>query len=276
MQKKEAELSKLSSLLGSSRLERDSALKQAVQLQGRLDAIGADLQASETARKQGIEARGRLEEEIDELRSLLQAKASEETMRSEASKSMEQELSDLRLRVTTIQQNVVDASREAADVQSKLKVELESLQRELKAAQDSYQDVKLQAQTAEKSLSDATISIHSADKAKKTAETELHEFRSKHLDVEGQLAEALKSKEVSSPPFQLKSVNDCSNRHLSANLPSPNLSIKTSKMPFFRWSVTKLLGSGKLMVSENNWRRRRSAGDRSNKRQNCKNENQTS
>jgi len=118
-------------------------------------------------------------------------------MRSEASKSMEQELSGLRLRVTTIQQNVVDANREAADVQSKLKVELESLQRELKAAQDSHRDVKLQAQTAEKSLSDATISLHSADKAKKAAETELHEFHSKHPDMEGQLTEALKGREVS-------------------------------------------------------------------------------
>jgi myosin protein heavy chain len=197
MQKKEAELSKLSSLLGSSRVERDSALKQAGQLQGRLDALGADLHVSETARKQGIEARGRLEEEIDELRSLLQAKASEETKRSEASKSMEQELSGLRTRITTIQQDAVDASREAADVQSKLKVELESLRREHKAAQDSYRDVKLQAQNAEKSLSETTLSLHAADKAKKAAETELHEFRSKHLDTEGQLAEALKNKEVS-------------------------------------------------------------------------------
>jgi hypothetical protein len=62
MRTKEAELSKLSSVLGSSCLERDSALKQAAQLQGPLDALGADLQASETAetaetaRKQGIEA----------------------------------------------------------------------------------------------------------------------------------------------------------------------------------------------------------------------------
>ena len=52
----------MSSVLGSSCLERDSALKQAAQLQGPLDALGADLQASETAetaetaRKQGIEA----------------------------------------------------------------------------------------------------------------------------------------------------------------------------------------------------------------------------
>lgn len=196
VQKKEAELTKSSTLLGSARLERDSALKQSSQLQARIDALTGDLQASESARKQGIDSRSRLEEEIDELRTLLQAKTSEETKRSEAEKSKELEISDLRARITSIQQSAVDARREDSAALSKAKVELESLQREHDATQDAVLDLKARVQAAEKSLSETTLSLQAAEKAKKTAETELHEFRSKHLDSEGQLTEALKAKEV--------------------------------------------------------------------------------
>lgn len=201
VQKKEAELGKLSSLLGAARLERDSALKQSSQAQTRIDTLTTDLQGSETARKQGIDSRARLEEEIDELRSLLNAKTSEDTKRSEAEKSKEQEISNLRARITTIQQGAVDARREASEAQSKLKLELDGLQREHKAAQESLRDLKAQLQSAEKGRSEATLALQASEKAKKAAEAELHEFRSKHLDSEGQLAEALKAKEVRSDIF---------------------------------------------------------------------------
>ncbi|KAF8320349.1 nonmuscle myosin heavy chain b [Clavulina sp. PMI_390] len=196
VQKKEDDLGKAMNLLGTARSERDTTLKQFAELQARVETLTADLQVSDGARKQGVEARARLEEELDELRSLLEAKASEDTKRSEVERSKEVELADLRARITKIQQSAVDAKREDAAALSKLKIELESLQRDHSTATEALADLKARAEASEKSLAEATASLHAADKAKKAAEGELHEFRSKHIDIEGQLSEALKAKEA--------------------------------------------------------------------------------
>ena len=196
LQRKEAELSKLSRQFGTARSERDSALKRASELEGRIDALTGDLKARESARAEGVAARAKLEEEIDELRTLLNAKTSEDTKRSEAEKSREQELGDLRSRITAYQQEIADTRRRALEEQNTLKVDLEALLRQHKTTSDAHKDLQTRSQKSEQSLATATSNLQAAEKAKKTAEAELHDFRAKHLDSEGQLAEALKAKEV--------------------------------------------------------------------------------
>ena len=198
VQKKENELSRLGSQVLTSHRERDAALKNVTELQGQLDTLKGEVQAQELDGKRGAQARAKLEAEIDELRALLSAKASEDTRRSEAEKSTEQEISDLRARIAKAQHDLVDDRRLAVEAQNKLKVELETLQREHKSALDAYHDLQARATANEKGQTEAEQALQAAEKSKRAAEAELHTLRSKQLDLEGQLAEALKAKEVRS------------------------------------------------------------------------------
>jgi myosin heavy chain 9/10/11/14 len=196
VQKKGNELARLGSQILASHRDRDTALTHVTELQGHLDTLKGEVQAQELDRERGAQARAKLEAEIDELRTLLNAKASEDTRRSEAEKSKEQELSDLRARVAKAQLDLVDERRLAVEVQSKLKVDLETLQREHNSTVDINHDLQTRAKENEKGKIEAEQALQAVEKSKRAAETDLHTLRSKQLDLEGQLAETLKAKEV--------------------------------------------------------------------------------
>ncbi|KAF9519353.1 hypothetical protein BS47DRAFT_1337113 [Hydnum rufescens UP504] len=196
VQKKENELARLGSQILASHRDRDTALTHVTELQGHLDTLKDEVQAQELDRERGAQARAKLEAEIDELRTLLNAKASEDTRRSEAEKSQEQELSDLRARVAKAQLDLVDERRLAVEVQSKLKVDLETLQREHNSTVGINHDLQTRAKENEKGKIEAEQALQAVEKSKRAAEADLHTLRSKQLDLEGQLAETLKAKEA--------------------------------------------------------------------------------
>lgn len=196
LQKREADIARLSSELSTSQRERDLTKKQSAELQGQLETFAVEFDAQKKDRNRDAQSRAKLQTEIDELRALMDAKTSEDSKRAEVERSKEQELSGLRQQASTLQEQLAEARRLSSEEQSKLKVELENLQTEYKVLQNSHGDLLQQANTLEAQRKGTDASLIAAEKAKRTAESELQSIRTRQIDVDGQLAEAVKAKEV--------------------------------------------------------------------------------
>lgn len=195
--KKEDDIVRLVSELDKSKQERGSLLKEITSLQGDIDTLQSELRSLQDDGKRGIESRIRLQEELDELRSHLQAKTTEETRRNEVDKSKEMELADLRAQVSSFSQDLSDARKQALEGQNKLKVELDSLLREhhmLEQSHKSLSDKELSNQTR---LKETEAALSDAVKSKRTLDSDLQSVRTRQIDLESQLAGALKERDVS-------------------------------------------------------------------------------
>lgn len=195
--KKEEDIARLVSELEKSKQERAGLLKEITSLQGDIDTLQSELRSLQEDGKRGIEARIRLQEELDELRSHLQAKTTEETRRNEVDKSKEMELADLRAQVSSFSQDLSDARKQALEGQNRLKVELDSLLREHRMLEQSHKSLSDKELSNQTRLKETEAALSDAVKAKRTLDSDLQSVRTRQIDLESQLAGALKERDVS-------------------------------------------------------------------------------
>ncbi|CCM01260.1 uncharacterized protein FIBRA_03309 [Fibroporia radiculosa] len=195
IKQKESDISRLVSELESSKLERLALLKQISELQGNADTLSAELEAHRSERDRNASLHTKLQEELDDMRTLLEAKTTEDTRRSEVEKRKEQEIADLREQVGELSHQLEDVRRVAAEGQNKLRVELESLNREYMALKQSHGSLSERERSAQQKLQQAEASLSETEKAKRVLESDLQSIRSRQIDTECQLAGAQKAKE---------------------------------------------------------------------------------
>ena len=196
IQQKESDITRLKSELSASKHERGQLMKEAAQLQSKIENLSAELQSEQVERKRDSGERTRLQTELDELRALLEAKTNEDTRRAEADKSKEEELLSLRSQVNKLSQDLADVRKGALEAQSKLKVDLDTINREHASLQHSHKSLSDKERAAQEQLKKTENALSEAEKAKRTLDSELQHVRSRQLDLDTQLAEALKEKEV--------------------------------------------------------------------------------
>lgn len=201
IQKKEDEAARLVSDLVTLKREREQSYKQITGLQADINTLKSELDAQKGERERGKVARGKLQEEVDELRALMDAKTSEDTRRSEVEKSKEQELADLRGQVAKLQAELNESRRLGLEGQSKLKVELDNSVRAHRSLQDSHKVLSERERAIQGRLAKAESGLEELEKVKRTLESDLHSVRSRQIDADGQLAEAIRAKEVSLTSF---------------------------------------------------------------------------
>lgn len=202
IQKKEEENARILNELSSSKREKDQASRQITELQAGIDSLSAELEAQKGDRERSRLVRAKLQEELDELRTLMDAKVSEETRRSEAEKSKEQELVDLRRQASKLQSDLNEARRQGNEGQSKLKAEVGNLTRAYNSLEASHKSLLDRERTTQANLTKVEAGIAEMEKTKRTLESELQSVRSRQIDADGQLAEAIKTKEVDQRSFR--------------------------------------------------------------------------
>jgi len=196
IQQKEEDIARLISDLASSKREREQAFKHITELQADIDTLVAELDAQKGDQDRGKLARVRLQEEVDELRTLMDAKTSEETRRTEVEKGKEQELADLRSQVSKLQADLKEARKQGLESQSKLRVELDNSVRAHKSLQESHNSLAKQERAVQARLAKAESGLLDLQKAKRALESDLQSLRSRQIDADGQLGEAIRAKEV--------------------------------------------------------------------------------
>jgi len=196
IQKKEAEIASLAAELATVKRERDSSVKQAIELQGQIDTIAKELAAIEGDRERDVQARRKLQAELDELRKLMAAKTSEETKRSEVERSKGQELEALRSQVSKMQDGLSEVRRQGLETQNKLKVELEAAHRERAELDVAHKALLEKERTASAKHQELDVSLADAVRSKRVLESELQAVRTRQVDMENQLAETIRAKEV--------------------------------------------------------------------------------
>ena len=194
---KEADMERLSSELSASRQEKGQLMKQISELQGKIDTLSSQLQSQQDERKRDTSIRGKLQEELDELRTLLAAKVTEATRRSEAEKSKEEEISSLRSQASKLSQELNDVRKNSVEVQSKLKVDLDTIVWEHTSLQSSHRSLVDRERAAQSQLKKVEVTLADLEKTKRSSDSELQSLRTRQIDAEGQLAEAIREKEVS-------------------------------------------------------------------------------
>lgn len=195
--KKEAEIGRLAAELERLSDDRDEALKRITQLQGQAETAKSQLDAQKNESIRNVEMQARLQKEMDELRALMQVRTSEETRRREVEKSKEKELLDLRAQLSQLQKELSEARKVSIEGQNRLKAELETALRENASLQKEYQELVDDERANQTRQKEVEAALSDADRAKRLMESELQTVRSRLTDIDGQLAETIKSKEVS-------------------------------------------------------------------------------
>ncbi len=235
IKRKEDDITRLSAELDASKAEHGRLQKEVAQLEAKIDTLTSELQAAQDDCSRTDESRSKLQEELDELRSLLQTKVTEETRRSEVDKSKEAELADLRAQVTKLSHDLVEARRQAAEGQSQLKVELESLTRDYHSLEQSHKSLSDKEAFAQAQLEKAEAALAEAEKSKRTIDSDLQVLRSRQIDLDGQLADAVKEKEVKNFIFPR-----CATTHIRLQALERKLATAQSKYQDFEDVVLQL------------------------------------
>ena len=102
--------------------------------------------------------------------------------------------------MSTLQGQLSEARREAIEGQSRLKAELEAALKESTSVQKEYQQLVDNERNTQARLREIDAALSEANQAKRTLESEYQTVKSKHIEVEGQLSEMTKAKEVSRGP----------------------------------------------------------------------------
>lgn len=238
---KEAQVSRVSEELATSKQENRELSKKLIEANGAIANLTAELSTEQINRKRDDSSRAKLQTELDQLRKLVDAKASEETRRSEVEKSKELELSSLRSSVTTLQRELAEARRTVIEVENTLKVELDNAVREHSLMKSSYDTAVDKERRASTQLAEATSKLSELDKFKRGLDSELQSVRSRQLDLDSQLADAQRSREVGdhARPLREKLILIC--RVLSGNSLQQQSEVKNTKMRHYKLNVTKHL-----------------------------------
>ncbi|KAI6026521.1 P-loop containing nucleoside triphosphate hydrolase protein [Pisolithus microcarpus] len=159
IQRKEEEAARLTSEVSASKRELAQLQKELIEHRALAEKHQAELSASKADAGRTLAAKAKLQMELDELRALMETKTTEETRRREAQKSMEQELVDLR-----------DQS---------------GLSGQYKQIEATYSSLLERERMSKENSTKAEATVASLEKA----------LRSRQIDTDGQLSEALRAKE---------------------------------------------------------------------------------
>ena len=198
MKHKDAVISQLTTELEASKSERGRLSKEILECRGRIEALTAEIVSQRDSEARHNAVQEKVQDELDKLRSLMEAKTSEESRRDEVEKQKDAELRDLRLQASQLQQELGEARRTAIEVENKLKVDLETSVREHSSLLKSHRSLSDRLQANDQKLKQTEASLAETSKVKRTQESELQELRSRRIDLDGQLAELQKVKEVTS------------------------------------------------------------------------------
>lgn len=205
IKRKEGDIVRLTADLDALKAERSQSSKEMIALQVRMETLTADLQAHRDDKERDASTQAKLHEELDELRALMEAKSSEDERRSEVEKRKDEELVDLRAQTSSLQQELGDLRRSTLEAQNKMKVELETSTREHQSLLHSHRSLSDRMLATESKAKKAEASLQEAEKAKRALESELQSLRTRQIDLDGELAETQRAKEV---------------RHLSSQTPA--------------------------------------------------------
>ncbi|KZV87568.1 hypothetical protein EXIGLDRAFT_200957 [Exidia glandulosa HHB12029] len=252
IQRKEADATRAAADVASMRRERDAALKQVAELQAHSDTISNELVAQKDDRERAVAARTKLQAELDELRVAMDAKSSEETKRSEVERSRELELADLRSQQARLAEELAEARKSGGEAQTALR----TVQHERDELLTRRASLLKKAEDGDKKSKDSEAQLANAEKARRAAESELQALRMRQVDLDGQLAEAVKAKEVCyrarrPRPFCLHAV-----RSRIANSHPPTRSTRTSRTRYCRSSARRHRGFGRWRQLGRSSRRR--------------------
>ena len=198
IKQKDADITRLTTELEASKSERSRFSKEILECRGRIEALTAEIVSQRDIETRHTAVQEKLQDELDRLRSLMDAKTSEESRRNEVEKQKDAELRDLRLQASQLQQELSEARRTAIEVENKLKVDLQTSVREHTSLLQSHRSLSDRLQANDQKLKQTEASLAEASKIKRSQESELQELRSRRIDLDGQLAELQKVKEVTS------------------------------------------------------------------------------
>ena len=196
IKKKDADITRLTAELETSKAERSRLSKEMLEHRGRIEALTAEVVSQRDSEARHASSQEKLQDELDKLRSLIEAKTSEANRRGEVEKQKDAELQDLRLQVGQLQHELSEARRGAIEVQNKLKVDLEASVREHNSLLHSHRSLSDRVQVNDHKLKQSEAALAEVEKIKRSQESELQELRSRRIDADGQLAELQKAKEV--------------------------------------------------------------------------------
>ena len=216
IKEKEAEVDRVRSELETTKRERTRLQKHVTELEADLETLSLEVDESKQARERDLSAQTKLQKELDQLRALLEAKTSEETKRSEVERRKEAELISLRSEVAKLQRDTADARTSALEAQNKLKVDLDTISREHKSLQHTYNSLLERERTASLKVKEITVNLSAAEKIKRSLESDLQSVRSRQNDTDSQLAEVQRAKEVGNFTLHADS--------MSKDLPGPGTS----------------------------------------------------
>jgi myosin protein heavy chain len=203
IQKKEADIGRLTSELAASKKDKDTSAEQVIKLENDLEVLIGEYEAQKVDKERDAQARSGLQRELDDLRKKMAAKASEDSkILRDIEKSKEQELASLRSQAKKFQDELADVRRQSSEAQNKLKLELEAAQRRLKELESSHRDLTVEHTSSEEKKKELEASLAETAKTKRIAETELQQVRTRQIDLDSQMEEAVHEKEVKFSPYK--------------------------------------------------------------------------
>ena len=167
-----------------------------MELRADIDTLDAQLSAERLDHANEISFREKLQGERDEMRALLDTKTSEETRRDEVERSKERELADLRSQTSQLYQELTDLRRTSLESQNKLRLDLEQSNREHISLQHSHKSLLDRERATQSQLSKTQSQLSDLEKAKRAMESEFQSIKSRQSDIQNQLSDALRVKEV--------------------------------------------------------------------------------
>lgn len=196
IQRKEDDIAKLSSEVAASKRERSQLQKDLIELRALAEKHQAELSVSKADTERTFSAKVKLQAELDDLRTLMETKTTEETRRREVEKSLEEELIDLRGQVAELQRQLKILRETALEKESQLSLEVEKLSGQYTQLEVTYSSLLERERISKENSAKAESAVALLEKAKRNLESELQALRSRHIDTDGQLAEAVRAKDV--------------------------------------------------------------------------------
>lgn len=253
IKRKEGDIVRLTADLDALKAERSQSSKEIIALRGHIDTLTAELQAHQDDKERDAVMQGKLHEELDELRALMEAKTSEDERRTQVEKRKDEELVDLRAQTTNLLAELGELRRSTLEAQNRMKVALETSTKEHQSLLSSHRSLSDRMQATESKFKKADASLQDAEKAKRSLESELQALRSRQNDLEGELAETQRAKEVGGGSCPLDSLlihaRNCFCRVWNVNYPQLRPSTKTSKTLPFNSSGRRMLRTDNLKPS---------------------------
>lgn len=229
IQKKDEQIAVLNDEMDALKAERENASMEILALRADIDTLDGQLAAERQDHANDVGSLEKLQAERDELRTLLAVKTTEATRRSEVEKSKEAELAELRSQSSKLHQELVDLRRTSLESQNKLKVELEQLSREHTSLNSSHNSLLDRERIAQAQLTKTQGHLSELERAKRSMDSEMLSLRARQHEVQRELAEALRTKEVRGITKRHTCINNLYCRTSNANSPPQRTNSVISK-----------------------------------------------